>query len=157
MRAAHEYPWIEQTEQEIVHQLFSIRWTTGCTFTRLHGHLDDSGRVREQIDTWARTLVEIIPQTGHAHVSLLDTTSLGEIPRELWLDLAKMVHQLPRKPMRRAVMTADGWRGDNQAQTGQLITAGHIRVFGPDEREAMIRWASQAGTIDVYRLRALVD
>ncbi|NVB36277.1 hypothetical protein G6O69_00435 [Pseudenhygromyxa sp. WMMC2535] len=153
MRAAHETLW---PDQQIVHRLFSIRWTVGCTFTRLHGTLADDAQTRAQIDSWLHLLGEIIPQTGHTHVSVLDTSELSDVPRGLWLDLAKRIHAMPRRPLRRAVMTADGWRGDNQAQVGQLITAGHVRAFNLDETNAMIRWVTQAGTIDEYRLRYLL-
>lgn len=155
MQAAHEQDRV-WTEQQVVHRLFTIRWTRGATYTRLHGQLQDDANTRREMDAWGKALQEIIPQTGGPYVSLLDTTGLSEIPRSLWLDVARLVHQLPRQAERRAVMTAEGWVGDNQAETGQLVTAGHIRAFKPGEIDEMIRWAAQAGTIPAAYLRAFV-
>ncbi len=148
MRAIEAEHW---PEQQIVQRRFTIRWTRGCAYTRLHGRLGDESR--HDIEVWAATLDEVIPQLGGDFVTVLDTTALGEIPRSLWLDLAKLAHGMIRKPLRRALIAAEGWIGDNQAQAASLATAGNVRVFEPDELDEVIAWASAAGTIDADRLR----
>lgn len=140
------------TEQQMVHRLFTIRWTHGCMYSRVHGAEDDA-MTRWQIDTWGRVIEDVIPQLGGDYVSTIDTRSIGTIPRGLWMALVQLAAGMSRKPLRRALLAADGWAGDEQAQAVQLVTAGSVRVFHDDQREAMIAWLAEAGTIDAQRLR----
>lgn len=144
------------TEQQMVHRLFTIRWTHGCMYSRVHGAEDDA-MTRWQIDTWARVIEEVLPQLGGDYVSIIDTRSIGTIPRGLWMALAQLAADMSRKPLRRALLAADGWAGDEQAQAAQLVTAGSVRVFHDDQREAMIAWLAEPGTIDVPRLRMFLS
>jgi hypothetical protein len=140
------------TEQQMIHRLFTIRWTHGCMVSRVHGAEDDA-MTRWQIDTWARVIEDVLPQLGGDFVSIIDTRSIGIIPRGLWMALAQLAAGMTRKPLRRALLAADGMAGDEQAQAAQLVTAGSVRVFNDDQREAMITWLAEPGTIDVPRLR----
>jgi hypothetical protein len=144
------------TEQQMVHRLFTIRWTHSCMYSRVHGAEDDA-MTRWQIDTWARVIEEVIPQLGGDYVSIIDTRSIGIIPRGLWMALVQLAAGMSRKPLRRALLAADGAAGDEQAQAAQLVTAGSVRVFHDDQREAMIAWLAEPGTIDVQRLRMFLS
>src|SRR5689334_1505086 len=88
------------TEQQMVHRLFTIRWTHGCMYSRVHG-AEDNAETRWQIDTWARVIEEVLPQLGGDYVSIIDTRSIGEIPRGLWMALVKLAASMSRKPLRR--------------------------------------------------------
>lgn len=153
MQTAQAESW---PEQQMVHRLFTIRWTRGFMITRIHGAKDDE-MTRWQLDTWARVLDEVLPQLGPSYVSINDTRSIGTIPRALWLAIAQLTAGLARQPERRALFAADGWAGDNQAEAAQLVTAGNVRVFREDQVESMITWLAQPGTIDPYRLRGFLD
>lgn len=139
---------------QLVRRHFTIRWTPGCIVTRLHGELDLGAKL--DIHHWAQTLAEVIPQMPGEFVTLLDTSQLGDIPRGLWFDLAKLAHEMIRKPQRRALIVAEGGVGDDQAQAAQLVTAGSVRAFTPDELDAAIEWLAKANTISVERLRDFV-
>ncbi|MFO7562721.1 MAG: hypothetical protein R6X02_08755 [Enhygromyxa sp.] len=154
MRLAHETPW---PEQQMVHRLFTIRWTPGCVHTLLHGTLVDDPQTRRQIDAWAGMLAEIIPELGGEFVSIIDASALGQVPRSLWFELVKLTRGMVRKPARRALIAAEGSAGDNQAETAQLVTAGSVRVFRPDQFEDAIDWVSGAGTIEGERLRLFLS
>lgn len=154
MRLAHETPW---PEQQMVHRMFTIRWTPGCVHTCLHGSIDDDVQTRRQIDAWASMLDEIIPQLGDEFVSIIDASSLGAVPRSLWFELVKLTRSMIRKPARRALIAAEGSAGDNQAETAQLVTAGSVRVFRPEQYEDALEWLTGAGTIDDDRLRWFLD
>lgn len=136
---------------QLVRRHFTIRWTTGCIVTQLHGELDLGAKI--DIQHWAQTLAEVIPQMPGEFVTILDTSQLGDIPRGLWFDLAKLAHEMIRKPQRRALIVAEGGLGDNQAQAAQLVTAGSVRAFTPDEIDAAIDWLAEANTISAERLR----
>jgi hypothetical protein len=144
------------TEQQMVHRLFTIRWTHGCMYTRVHGAEDDA-MTRWQIDTWARVIEDVLPQLGGDFVSIIDTRSIGTIPRGLWMALIQLAAGMTRKPQRRALLAADGWAGDEQAQAAQLVTAGSVRVFHTDQQEPMIEWLIEPGTIDGPRLRLFLS
>jgi hypothetical protein len=135
---------------QLVRRHFTIRWTPGCIATRLHGELDLGAKL--DIHHWAQTLAEVLTQVPGEFVTLLDTSQLGDIPRGLWFDLAKLAHEMSRKPLRRALIVADGGVGDNQAQAAQLVTAGSVRAFTPDEIDAAIDWLAEANTISAERL-----
>jgi hypothetical protein len=155
MRLAHETThW---PEQQMVHRLFTIRWTPGCIHTRLHGMVVDDAQTRRQIDAWAAMLDEIIPQLGDEFVTIIDTSLLGQIPRSLWFELVKLTRSMSRKPVRRALIAADGSAGDNQAETAQLVTAGSVKVFRPDQWDAALDWLVEAGTIESWRLRRFMS
>lgn len=141
----------------MVHRLFTIRWTAGCVHTRLHGTIVDDAQTRRQIDAWAAMLDEIIPQIGGEFISLIDTSSLGHVPRSLWFELVKLTRGMLRKPVRRALIAAEGSAGDNQAETAQLVTAGDVRVFRPEQFEAALDWLAAAGTIEGHRLRRFMS
>jgi hypothetical protein len=130
---------------------FTIRWIEGCIVTRIHGELDLGAKL--DIQRWADTLAEIIPQMKGEFVTVIDTSELGDIPRGLWFDLAKLAHEMIRKPKRRALIVADGGAGDNQAQAAQLVTAGLVRAFTVDEIDAAIEWLAQARTLPLADLR----
>lgn len=136
---------------QLVRRHFTIRWTTGCIATQLHGELDLGAKL--DIHHWAQTLVEIIPKMSGEFVTILDTSQLGDIPRGLWFDLAKLAHEMVRKPLRRAIIVAEGGVGDNQAQAAQLVTAGMVRAFTPDELEDAFDWLAEANTISSDELR----
>lgn len=153
MRTALQDTW---PEQQIVRRMFTMRWTHGCIYTRVHGAADDDDMTRWQIDTWSRQLEIVIPQLGGEFVSVIDTTALGEIPRSLWFALMQLLAGMSRRPNRRALIAGEGWAGDNHAEAAQLVTAGGVRVFRPLQTEAMIHWLSQIGTIDHYRLHQLL-
>lgn len=140
------------SEQQMIHRLFTIRWTYGCMYSRVHGAEDDA-MTRWQIDTWARVIEDVLPQLGGEFVSIIDTRSIGIIPRGLWMALAQLAAGMSQKPLRRALLAADGMAGDEQAQAAQLVTAGSVRVFHDDQREAMLTWLAEPGTIDIPRLR----
>jgi hypothetical protein len=144
------------TEQQMVHRLFTIRWTHRCMYSRVYGAEDDA-MTRWQIDTWARVIEDVLPQLGGDYVSIIDTRSIGTIPRGLWMALAQLAAGMSRKPLRRALLAADGNAGDEQAQAVQLVTAGSVRVFQDDQREAMIEWLAAPGTIDAQRLRVFLS
>jgi hypothetical protein len=144
------------TEQQMVHRLFTIRWTQRCMYSRVHG-VEDDAMTRWQIDTWGRVIEEVLPQLGGDFVSIIDTRSIGTIPRGLWMALIQLAAGMSRKPLRRALLAADGWAGDEQAQAVQLVTAGSVRVFHDDQQEAMIAWLAEPGTIDVQRLRVFLS
>jgi hypothetical protein len=144
------------TEQQMVHRLFTIRWTHGCMYTRVHGAEDDA-MTRWQIDTWARVIEDVLPQLGGDYVSVIDTRSIGTIPRGLWMALIQLAAGMTRKPLRRALLAADGWAGDEQAQAAQLVTAGSVRVFHTDQQEPMVEWLTEPGTIDATRLRLFLS
>lgn len=144
------------TEQQMVHRLFTIRWTHGCMYSRIHGAEDDAA-TRWQIDTWARVIEEVLPQLGGDFVSIIDSRSIGTIPRGLWMALVQVAAGMSRKPLRRALLAADGWAGDEQAQAAQLVTAGSVRVFHTDQHEQMIEWLGEPGTIDATRLRLFLS
>jgi hypothetical protein len=144
------------TEQQMVHRLFTIRWTHGCMYTRVHGAEDDA-MTRWQIDTWARVIEDVLPQLGGDYVSVIDTRSIGTIPRGLWMALIQLAAGMTRKPQRRALLAADGWAGDEQAQAAQLVTAGSVRVFHTDQLEPMVEWLTEPGTIDAARLRLFLS
>lgn len=152
MRTAQQETW---PEQQMVHRLFTMRWTPGCAYTRVYG-ADDDDLTRWQIDTWAAVLDDVIPQLGEGFVTIIDTTSLGAIPRGLWLALVQLSASMAREPVRRALLAAEGWAGDNHAETAQLVTAGNVRVFRPGQLGEMIEWLSDAGTIDEDRLRVFL-
>jgi hypothetical protein len=154
MRLAHETHW---PEQQMVHRLFTIRWTHGCIHTRLHGTVDDDPQTRRQIEAWAAMLDEVIPQLGDEFVTIIDTSSLGQIPRSLWFELVKLTRSMSRKPTRRALIAAEGSAGDNQAETAQLVTAGSVKVFRPEQWDAALEWLADAGTIENSRLRRFLD
>jgi hypothetical protein len=154
MRLAQLTPW---PEQQMVHRLFTIRWTPGCLHTLLHGTLVDDLQTRRQIDAWAAMLDEIIPQLGGEFVSIIDTSALGQVPRGLWFELVKLTRNLIRKPARRALIVSEGCTGDNQAETAQLVTAGSVRVFRSDQHDDAIEWVAGAGTIDGDRLRRFLS
>ena len=137
----------------MVHRLFTIRWTPGCVHTRLHGIVVDDTQTRRQIDAWAAMLAEILPQVGSEFVTILDTSSLSQIPRSLWFELVKLTRGMIRKPARRALIAAEGSAGDNHAETAQLVTAGNVRVFRPEQLELALDWLAAAGTIEGHRLR----
>ncbi len=139
---------------ELVRRHFTIRWTEGVIATRLHGEVDLGAKL--DIQFWAQTLAEIIPQIEGEFVTILDASRLGDIPRGLWFDLAKLAHEMARKPQRRAMIVAEGWLGDNQAQAAQLVTAGKVRAFTPDELDDAIDWLAEAGTLDADSLRAFL-
>lgn len=136
----------------MVHRLFTIRWTPGCMYTRVHGAEDDA-MTRWQIDTWAKVIDDVIPQLGGDYVSIIDTRSIGAIPRALWAALMQLAANMRIKPLRRALLAADGWAGDEQAMAVQLVTAGSVRVFREEQMEAMIAWLAEPGTIDATRLQ----
>lgn len=154
MRLAHETHW---PEQQMVHRLFTIRWTPGCVHTQLHGAVVDDLQTRRQIDAWASMLEEIIPQLGGEFVTIIDASSLGSVPRSLWFELVKLTRSMIRKPARRALIAAEGSAGDNQAETAQLVTAGSVRVFRPDQLDDALEWVAAAGTIDEPRLRRFLS
>lgn len=129
----------------------SIRWVEGCIATRLHGEVDLGAKL--DIQRWGQTLAEIVPQMKGEFVTIIDTSDLGDIPRPLWFDLAKLAHEMIRKPKRRALIVAEGWLGDNQAQAAQLATAGNVRVFTPDEIDVAIEWLAEAKTLAEDDLR----
>jgi hypothetical protein len=139
---------------QLVRRYFTIRWTTGCIATQLHGELDLGAKL--DIQHWAKTLLEIIPQMSGEFVTILDASQLGEIPRGLWFDLAKLAHEMIRKPLRRAIIVAEGGLGDDQAQAAQLVTAGMVRAFTPDEIEDACDWLAEADTISSEALREFV-
>jgi hypothetical protein len=139
---------------QLVRRHFTIRWTEGCIATRLHGEVDLGAKL--DIQHWAQELAQIIPQMPGEFVTILDTSQLGDIPRGLWFDLAKLAHEMIRKPKRRALIVAEGGLGDNQAQAAQLVTAGSVRAFTPDEIEDAIEWLAEAGTISSERLSDFV-
>jgi hypothetical protein len=153
MRTAQVETW---PEQQLVHRKFTIRWTYGCMHTSVRGAADDD-ITRWQLDTWSQLLEDIIPQLGDEFVTIIDSRSLGAIPRGLWLALAKHTAGMSRKPVRRALLAGEGWAGDNHAEAAQLVTAGGVRVFRPGQEQQMIAWLSEAGTIDAYRLRQLLS
>jgi hypothetical protein len=144
------------TEQQMVHRLFTIRWTHGCMYSRVHG-AEDNAETRWQIDTWARVIEEVLPQLGGDFVSIIDTRSIGVVPRGLWMALVQLAAHMSRKPMRRALLAADGWAGDDQAQAAQLVTAGSVRPFRTEQLPDMIAWLSAPGTIDAQRLRRFLS
>jgi hypothetical protein len=144
------------TEQQMIHRLFTIRWTHGCMYSRVHGAEDDA-MTRWQIDTWARVIEEVLPQLGGDYVSIIDTRSIGAIPRGLWMALVQLAAAMSRKPLRRVLLAADGWAGDEQAEAVQLVTAGSVRVFRADQLEPMIAWLSEPQTIDAARLRMFLS
>jgi hypothetical protein len=144
------------TEQQMIHRLFTIRWTHGCMYSRVHGAEDDA-MTRWQIDTWARVIEEVLPQLGGDYVSIIDTRSIGAIPRGLWMALVQLAAGMSRKPLRRVLLAADGWAGDEQAEAVQLVTAGSVRVFRADQLEPMIAWLSEPQTIDAARLRMFLS
>lgn len=148
MRVSHVGSW---PERQLVQRSFTIRWTHGCVITRLHAVLRDDARTRGSMHGWAQTMAEVIPQTGPAHVAIFDTRKASAIPRELWLELAQMIHALPRQPLRRALLVGEGLVGDNHAETAQLITAGRVRVFEPCEHDALPAWVAAAGTLERRR------
>lgn len=141
----------------MVHRLFTIRWTAGCVHTRLHGTIVDDPQTRRQIDAWAAMLDEIIPQLGGDFVTILDTSSLGQIPRSLWFELVKLTRGMLRKPVRRALIAAEGSAGDNHAETAQLVTAGNVRVFRPEQFDVALDWLAAAGTIEGLRIRRFMS
>lgn len=153
MQTAQAQSW---PEQQIVHRLFTMRWTHGCMYSRVHG-ADDDDMTRWQIDTWARVINEVIPQLGGDFVSIIDTRSIGAIPRGLWLALLQLAGGMSRQPMRRVLLAADGWAGDNQAEAAQLVTAGNVRVFRDDQQAQMIAWLSEPGTIEPRRLLSFLS
>jgi hypothetical protein len=112
---------------------------------------------RWQIDTWARVIEDVIPQLGGDYVSIIDTRSIGTIPRGLWMALVQLAAGMSRKPLRRALLAADGWAGDEQAQAVQLVTAGSVRVFRADQFEPMVTWLSEPQTIDAQWLRLFLS
>lgn len=120
-------------------------------YSRVHAAADDD-MTRWQIDTWAQVLNDIIPQLGGDYVSLIDTRSIGAIPRGLWVALIELAAGMIRQPSRRALIAADGCAGDEQGLAVQLLTAGNVRSFREDQREAMITWLSEAGTISPAHL-----
>lgn len=136
---------------ELVRRHFTISWTAGCIATRLHGEVDLGAKL--DIHHWAQTLAEVIPKMQGEFVTILDTSQLGDIPRGLWFDLAKLAHEMIRKPQRRALIVAEGGLGDNQAQAAQLVTAGLVRAFTPDELDVAIEWLAEANTISADDLR----
>jgi hypothetical protein len=138
-------------EQQMVHRLFTLRWTPGCMYSRVHGAADDD-MTRWQIGTWSRVINEVIPQLGGDFVSIIDTRSIGEIPRGLWSALMELGAGMVRQPQRRALLAADGFAGDDQALAVQLVTAGNVRVFHEDQREQMIAWLAEPGTISPEHL-----
>lgn len=144
------------TEQQVVHRLFTIRWTHGCMYSRVHGAEDDA-MTRWQIDTWARVIEEVLPQLGGDYVSIIDTRSIGTIPRGLWMALVQLAAGMSRKPQRRALLAAEGWAGDEQAQAAQLVTAGSVRVFRTDQFDSMIAWLAEPQTIDAQWLRVFLS
>jgi hypothetical protein len=141
----------------MVHRLFTIRWTPGCVHTRLHGTVVDDTQTRRQIDAWAAMLDEILPQIGGEFVTIIDTSSLSQIPRSLWFELVKLTRGMIRKPTRRALIAAEGSAGDNQAEAAQLVTAGNVRVFRPEQLELALDWLAAAGTIEGHRLRRFLS
>jgi hypothetical protein len=64
---------------------------------------------------------------------------------------------MSRKPVRRALIAAEGSAGDNQAETAQLVTAGSVKVFRPDQWDAALDWLAEAGTIESLRLRRFMS
>lgn len=139
-------------ERHIVHRQFTVRWTRACVFTQLHGELCDQAEGRAAIANWSAVLREAVAQVGDRFVSVVDASNLGEVPRPLWLELAQLVHRLPRQPERRAVLIAEGARGDNQAQAIQLATAGHARFFATVDLLLATSWLAEAQVIDERRL-----
>lgn len=139
-------------ERQIVHRAFTTRWTQGCVYTRLHWHIADDQQTRGQIAAWAQLLDEVIPQLGAKFVSIIDTSALGPIPRGLLLDLVELTRSMARSPARRALLVAEGRAGDNQAETGELVTAGSVRVFRPGQIGPVVDWLGQVGAIEVNRL-----
>ena len=136
----------------MVHRLFTIRWTAGCVHTRLHGAVVDDQHTRRQIEAWSAMLEEALMDIEGDFVSIIDTSALGPVPRGLLFELVKLTRNMLRKPARRALISAEGSAGDNQAETAQLVTAGNVRAFAPDQMHAMIAWLSEAGTIEMPRL-----
>ncbi|GEM_PF-5396580 len=152
MRITHDR---SDVERQIVHANFTVRWTRGCVLTRLHGGCPDDTEGRTIIGQCAIVLTEAIRSAGPRWVSVLDMRGYGEVPQPLWLDLARLVHGLPSRPLHRAVILAEGGVGDSQAQTSQLITAGHARFFSQLGDPAMLAWLTGGGTIDAPRLQRL--
>jgi hypothetical protein len=152
MRAAREH-W---PEQQMVHRLFTIRWTPGFMLSRITGAQDDA-LTRWQIDTWAKVIEDVIPQLGGDFVSIIDTRAIGVIPRGLWMALMQLAAGMSRKPLRRALLATEGWAGDEQAQAVQLVTLGNVRVFQNEQHDAMLQWLSEPGTIELERLRAFMS
>ena len=153
MQTAARQAW---PERQLVQRQFTIRWTAGCASTRVFGAGDDE-HTRWQIESWASVLDEVVPQLGPEFVTVIDTRRIGEIPRSLWIALMQLTAGMPRKPVRRALLAAEGWAGDNQAEAAQLVTAGNVRVFQPEQHEQMVQWLASAGTLDAARLRALLS
>ena len=141
------------SDHQIVHRNFTIRWTRGCIYTRFIGPIRDDDPTRWQISSWARVLDEIIPQLPGDFCTINDTSVIGQVPRGLWRDIAELAHNMARKPLRRALVAAEGLAGDNHAEAAQLATAGYVRVFRVDQLEPMIEWLAEAGTIEAERLR----
>lgn len=154
MRAAQRaQSWPERQQ---VHRQFTIRWTSGCAYTQVFGARDDDN-TRWQIEAWSRVLGEVVPQLGPQFVTIIDTRAIGEIPRGLWLGLVELAATMARKPVRRALMIAEGRAGDNQAQAASLVTAGNVRIFAPAQHDAMIEWLAEGGAIEAGRLRQFLS
>jgi hypothetical protein len=149
MRPAHE---LAGPERQTVHRLFTIRWMPGCVNTRLHGPVGDDEDTRAQIAAWAGMLREITPKLGPRYVSLIDASASGGLPRSSWLELIQLTRAMTVSPVRRVLLTAEGRLGDHQAETAQLVTAGNVRVFGPDQLDAAIAWLAEAEIVDAIAL-----
>jgi hypothetical protein len=144
-----------EPERQIVHRLFTVRWMSGfahSTWTGT-GTFADDPETRQQITAWGETLRDVRPQLGPSFVTMVDTTRIGPIPRSLWLALVAMTRTIGREPVRRAILTAEGSAGDNQAETAQLVTAGNVRVFRADQIDEAIAWLGSTGVVTPERLR----
>lgn len=144
---------VHEPERQVVHRLFAVRWTGGFVHTTLGGSFADDPETRQQITAWGETLRDIVPQLGGPFATMIDATRIGPIPRSLWLALIAMTRTIAREPERRAIITAEGSAGDNQAETAQLVTAGNVRVFRADQIDEAIAWVGSAGSITPERLR----
>jgi hypothetical protein len=149
MRHAHE---LAGPERQTIHRMFTIRWMPGLLHTRLHGQISDEADVRAQIAAWAGMLREVIPELGPRFVSLIDGSTFGDIPRSLRLELVQLAHGVSVQPVRRVVLTAEGRIGDSQAEAAQLVTAGNVRVFGPEQLDAAIAWLAEVEVVDAIQL-----
>lgn len=142
-------------EHQQVYRQFAIRWMQGCMYTRVYDAADDA-LTRGQIDTWARALGEVVPRVGGPFVSIIDTRDIGEIPRSLWVGLVKLSAAMPRLPERRALLAAEGWLGDTQAQAVSLVTAGKVRVFRPSQFDEMVAWLADAHTLATWEIEQFI-
>ena len=142
-------------ERQSVHRMFTIRWMPGFMHTRIHGDGDEAD-IRSQIAAWSAMLREVIPELGPRYVSLIDATDFGGVPKTLWFALVELARNMSQSPVRRVLVTAEGRIGDAQAETAQLVTAGNVRVFRPDQLETALAWLAEAKVLDAATLSAFL-